>query len=341
MNKLRIGSVGLGRLGYEHAFNMAKLIPDCELVALCDIAEDHLKAVAKELDVPNVYTDFEEMCKNPDIDAITIVSPSALHPEQIRIAMDYGKHVFYEKPLGSTIEACKTAESAVEEHPDLIFMLGFMRRFDPSYLDAKARIDRGEIGRIILVRSYTQDPISTIEGTLKFAPHSGGQFLDMCVHDIDLVRWFSGAQPERVWGIGGCFEFEEYRQWNDGDNVSIMLQCDDETMAFMFAGRAAAHGSNVETEIIGTRGALRIAAVPSPNLLEIFDEYGVRKECYQDFVSRWHQAYINEIEEFCRCILDKRHPEVTVYDGTATSRIAYRCKESFEIGEMLKIDWKN
>jgi myo-inositol 2-dehydrogenase/D-chiro-inositol 1-dehydrogenase len=217
-------------------------------------------------------------------------------------------------------------------------MLGFMRRFDPSYLDAKARIDRGELGKVILVRSYTQDPIATIEGTLKFAQWSGGQFLDMCVHDIDLVRWFTKSEPKNVWGIGGCFEFEQYREWNDGDNVAVMMQCEDEAMAFMFAGRAAAHGSNVETEIIGTRGTLRIASVPAKNLLEIMDSHGVRRECYTDFLTRWHEAYINELQEFCRCVIENRKPEVTVYDGTAVSRCAYRCKESFETGKMLPME---
>lgn len=337
MKKIKIGSVGLGRLGYEHASNIATKIPQAELVAICDIDANRVATVADELDVQYRYTNFEEMCKNPELDAIVIVSPSALHPEQIAMALSHGKHVFCDKPLGTTVEQCLVAEKAVEAHPDKIFMLGFMRRFDPSYLDAKARIARGELGKVILVRSYTQDPIATIEGTLKFAKWSGGQFLDMCVHDIDLVRWFTQSEPKNVWGIGGCFEFEQYREWNDGDNVSVMMQCEDEAMAFMFAGRAAAHGSNVETEIIGTRGTLRIASVPAKNLLEIMDSHGVRRECYMDFLTRWHEAYINEIVEFCNCILENRKPEVTVYDGTAVSRIAYRCKESFETGKMLGV----
>ncbi len=338
MKKIKIGSVGLGRLGYEHATNIATKISQAELVAICDIDAARVAQVADELDVQYRYTDFEEMCQNPELDAICIVSPSKYHPEQIAIAMKHGKHVFCDKPLGTTVEQCLVAEKAVEAHPELVFMLGFMRRFDPSYLDAKARIDRGELGRVILVRSYTQDPIATIEGTLKFAKWSGGQFLDMCVHDIDLVRWFTKSEPKNVWGIGGCFEFEQYREWNDGDNVAAMLQCEDEAMAFMFAGRAAAHGSNVETEIIGTRGTLRIASVPSKNLLEIMDSHGVRRECYMDFLTRWHDAYVNELTEFCKCILENRKPEVTVYDGTAVSRCAYRCKESFETGKMLPIE---
>lgn len=336
MKTIKIGSVGLGRLGYEHAVNLATKVPGAELAALCDVNEQRVKEVAEELGVQYTYTDFEEMCNNPELDAIAIVSPSSLHTKQIEIALKAGKHVFCDKPLGTTVAQCKEAEKAVEEYAtDKVFMLGFMRRYDPSYVAAKKKIENGDIGRVILVRSYSQDPITTIQSTLAFAAHSGGQFLDMCVHDIDLCRWFIGTEPKNMWGIGGCFEFEEYRQWKDGDNVACMIQFEDEAMAFMFAGRAAAHGSNVETEIIGTRGTLRIASVPAKNLVEIMDEHGVRKECFQNFVERWHDAYVAEMVEFVDCIRNNRKPEVTVYDGTAVSEIAYRCKESFETGKML------
>ena len=82
---------------------------------------------------------------------------------------------------------------------------------------------------------------------------------------------------------------------------------------------------------------MRIANVGSRNLLQIIDGAGARSEYYPDFLSRWHQAYINEIAEFVACIRDGRKPEVTVYDGTAVSRAAYACKESFESGEMLSV----
>ncbi len=337
MKTIKIGSVGLGRLGYEHACNLALRVPGAELAAICDVNAARVKEVAEELNVPHQYTDFAEMCQNPELDAIAIVSPSALHTEQIAIALQAGKHVFCDKPLGTTVAQCQEAEKVVMAHPNQVFMLGFMRRFDPSYVDAKRKIDNGDIGKVIMVRSYTQDPISTIEGTLKFAPHSGGQFLDMCVHDIDLIRWFAGSEPKNLWGIGGVFEFELYRELNDGDNVAVMLQCENEAMGFMFAGRAAAHGSHVETEIIGTRGTLRIAGVPSKNLLEVMSEHGVCRECYQDFLTRWHDAYVNEMVEFISCIRENRKPEVTVQDGTAVSKIAYRCKESFECGKMLPL----
>ena len=305
---LKIGSVGLGRLGYEHAKNIANYVTGAELTAICDTDAARVAQVAEELNVPYTYTDVAEMVKNPELDAIVVVSPSMFHAEHIKLALDAGKHCFCDKPLDTTVEKCKLAEKAVEAHPDKVFMLGFMRRFDDSYAEAKRRIDAGDIGKVVLVRSYTQDPRTTIEGTLKFAPHSGGQYLDMCVHDLEL---------------------------NDADNCCATVQLDNGAMGFMFTNRTHGAGCNVETEIIGTHGTLRIANVGAKNLLQIVDGSGAREEYYPDFLSRWHQAYINEIQEFVSCINEGRKPGVTVYDGTKVSQAAYRCKESFETGEML------
>ncbi|MCB6365074.1 Gfo/Idh/MocA family oxidoreductase [Intestinibacillus massiliensis] len=338
MKTIKIGSIGLGRLGYEHAKNIATRVPGAELAAICDVDAKRVAEVAAELGVPNTYTDVAEMCANPELDAIVVVSPSMYHAEHIKIALDAGKHVFCDKPLDTTVEKCLEAEKAVEAHPDKVFMLGFMRRFDDSYADAKRRIDNGDIGKVVLVRSYTQDPRATIEGTLKFAPHSGGQFLDMCVHDIDLIRWFTGSNVKKVWGLGGVFEFDLYRELNDADNAAATVQCENGAMGFMFTNRTHGAGCNVETEIIGTHGTLRIANVGAKNLLQIVDGNGAHEQYYPDFLSRWHEAYVNELAEFVSCIREGRKPEVTVYDGTAVSRTAYRCKESFETGEMLDME---
>lgn len=337
MKKLKIGIIGVGRLGYEHACNIASRVPGSELVAICDGNLARAQEVADELGVKFVYSDPAEMCKNAEVEAVAIVTNTSSHVAMIKIAMEAGKHVFCEKPLSDTVESCLEAEKIIEAHPDQIFMLGFMRRFDYSYQVAKQKIDRGDIGRVILVRCYSQDPRAIIEGTLAYAPRSGGQFIDMSIHDIDVIRWLTGAEPKKLWAIGGCFEFPQYADWDDGDNVSCMMQCDNDAMAFFFAGRTAAHGSAVETEIVGTNGTIRIAAIPTDSLVEVMTEHGVCRECYQDFVTRWHGAYINIIEEFCDCVANNRKATPNVYDGTKSTAIAYRCKESFMKNELLSL----
>lgn len=337
MKKIKVGAVGLGRLGKKHAENVAFKIPNAELTAICALDEEQLKGLQQEWNIPYVYTEYNEMIKNEELDAVVISSPSSLHTKQIADALEAGLHVFCEKPLGTTVEECKIAEEAVEKYQDKVFMLGFMRRYDPSYAYAKEKIDSGEIGRPFLFRGYSQDPESAIEGAIAYAGHSGGQFIDMAVHDIDLARWMMGSEPKSIFAIGGCYAHPEFGKYNDGDNVSALMQLEDDSMVFLFAGRTAPHGYNVETEIIGTKGILRIANVPQKNLVEILDEYGVRKECSQDFLERFEQAYVEELNEFIDCILTGRKPEVTVYDGTKTTEIAYKCKEAFETNELIRL----
>ena len=237
-----------------------------------------------------------------------------------------------------TVEKCKEAEAIIAAHPELTFMLGFMRRYDHSYQVAKKKMENGDIGDVILVRCYSQDPISIIEGTLEYAPRSGGQFIDMSIHDFDLIRWLTGSEVKELWATGGCYEFKQYKDWDDGDNVSGLMKMENDAMAFFFAGRAAAHGSHVETEIVGTRGPLRIASVPTDSLVEVMSQHGVCRECYQDFITRWHDAYITEIEEFCDCVATGRKATPGVIDGTQSTKIAFRCKESFLTDKKLTLE---
>jgi myo-inositol 2-dehydrogenase/D-chiro-inositol 1-dehydrogenase len=321
----------------QHALNIARGIRHGELAALCDVDEAKLRETADRLGVPHRFTTFEEFLACPGLDGVVLATPSGLHSRQIAAVLAAGKHVFCEKPLGVSREECREAERAVDAHPDLVFMPGFMRRFDESYRYAREKTAAGEIGEPILFRSYSQDPEQNIAGAIAFGPHSGGEFLDMAVHDIDLARWFTGSEPETVYAIGGCYAHPEFARWNDGDNVSCLMKFRRGCMVFLFAGRTAPHGYNVETEIIGTRGILRIASVPQKNLVEVLDAQGVRRECSQNFLERFGAAYLNEIQEFVDCIREGRRPEVTVHDGTRASEIAWTCRAAFESGRLMTV----
>ena len=164
MKKLKIGIIGVGRLGYEHACNIANRVPGAALTAVCDGNLARAKEVAEELNVDRVYSDPAQLCADPEVEAVAIVTNTASHPEMIRIALEAGKHVFCEKPLADTPEKCKEVEKIVEAHPELVFMLGFMRRYDYSYRVAKQKMERGDIGDVILVRCYSQDPSQKSSG---------------------------------------------------------------------------------------------------------------------------------------------------------------------------------
>ncbi len=337
MRKVRIGIVGLGRLGMKHAENLAVRTPGAEVAAVCALEPDQVRYAREAWGVSEGYSRFEAMLEDRSLDAVVIASSSAAHCRQIRQALDAGFHVFCEKPLGVSLEECLDAQGAVEKHPDQVFMLGFMRRYDSSYRRAKTLIDNGYIGRPILFRGYTVDPESAIEGALRFAPSSGGQFLDMSVHDIDLARWTLGGEATCVFAAGGCYAHPEFARYGDGDNLAAFLRFDNDAMAFLLAGRTAAHGYVVETEIIGTKAALRIASVPQKDMVELLDDRGAVRECSQTFLERFAAAYLAETQEFVDCIREQRRPEVTVRDGVMATKVAFAATQSFRSDELVRL----
>lgn len=337
--KVKVGIVGLGRLGRQHAENLASRVPNCELSAICSVVEDEISAFKEKWDVPFSYTNYDEMLRNKDLDAIFIASPSGFHCDQIIKALDAGFHVFSEKPLGLYLEEAEQVRAAVESHPDQVFMLGFMRRYDRSYADAKRKIVNGDIGEPILIRCYGLDPASQMDNFLTFAKanYSGGLFLDMSIHDLDLARWYMGSEAQEVWAIGGGYARPEFDEIQDAETGAAMVRFENNTMGIFVAGRNSAHGYHIETEIIGTKGSIRIGTVPERNQIVLFNENGAVKECYDGFLERFEQAYLSEAEEFIHCILEGRQPEVTVQDGVESTRLGYACKQSFETRQLVKV----
>ena len=337
MEKIKVGIVGLGRLGIVHAGNLAFRIPNAELIAVCSAEQSETDKVQKEWGIKYGYTDYTEMINNTELDAVAVLSPSPLHVEHIVAALDKGLHVFSDKPLGVNIEECREAEKAVERHPEKVFMLGFMRRYDPSYAYAKKLIDQGKIGKPFLVKCTSCDPEHTIEGAIRFGATSGGLFIDMAVHDIDLARWFLGEEVEEVYAIGGSYLYKEFDAYEDGDNTCALMKFKDKSMAMLHSGRIAQHGYQVETEITGTKGTLRIAAEPVKNMCAVFDNTGVVRECSQNFQERFEEAYRLEMQEFIDCIIEKRKPDITVYDGTRNTEVAFAATEAFKKGRIVKL----
>lgn len=337
MGKIKVGIAGLGRLGKEHAKNLAFKIPNAELVAACSIVRGELEYAKKELGVEKVYLDFHEMLKDTDMEAVVIVTTSDQHCWQIAAALDAGKHVFTDKPLGVTLEECKAAERAVERHPELVFFLGFMRRFDPSYASAKEKIRQGAIGKPYMLKATGIDPEALIEGAIKFAAKSGGIFIDMAIHDIDLLRWFLESDPVEVYAAGATFKHPEFQSAGDDETGAAMYTCANGAIAFVHVGRTAPHGYHVETEIIGTEGSIRISPVPEKNLCLIYNQHGVVQECVGGFPERFADAYRLEMEEFIRCIQQKEKPEISVYDGTKSTQIAFTTMKAYKNKKVLPI----
>lgn len=338
---VKVGIVGLGRLGKIHAENLAKKIYNCELIAATSIVDEELNWAQKELGVKYLYHDFDEMIANDEIDAIFIVSPSSFHPNQVVKALNKNKHVFSEKPLGLSVEDIQEILPVINSSSNK-FMLGFMRRLDESYRYAKEKVDAGEIGDITLIRCYSIDPSDGMKSFVNFAKNSnsGGIFSDMSIHDIDVIRWFLNSEDSgvnRVWSLGNNVAYPVLNDLNELETGAAMLQLTDDKIGMLVAGRNAAHGYHVETEIIGTKGTLRIAATLEKNLVQVMNSSGVVRPTSQNFPERFQQAFMSEEQYFIDAISNDTEIEIKAEDGLYATQVAIALQESYDGNEIVNI----
>ena len=334
---LRIGISGLGRLGKRHAQNLAFRVRGATLVAACSLVPEELEWARRELGVESVHSSFTAMLDSGDVDAAFLVSSSSVHASQAIEALGRGLHVFTEKPLGVSVKECLEVERAVAAHPDRVFFVGFVRRFDPSYAHAKRLIEEGAIGEPFLVRSQTVDLDEYAQFQVAFLPSSGGIFLDMNVHDVDLARWFLGAEVESVHAMGGSYVHPEFGAAGDADNTVAMLKFAGGKMAVISASRTAFHGHDTHTEITGSKGILKIGMTPVSSRVELFDSMGARAECVKDFYARFSEGFLAEAQEFVDCILQGRKPSILARDGTKATEIGFAMTESFRNGAEVRL----
>jgi myo-inositol 2-dehydrogenase / D-chiro-inositol 1-dehydrogenase len=337
MQKLKVGLVGLGRLGVTHAENIAFKIPNVELTAVCTRTQEKLDKIQNNLNVKSAYTDFNEMIKDADLDAVIISSSSSVHKVQIEMSLEAGLHIFCEKPISTVTKDAEELASFVELYPKQILMLGFMRRYDASYLYAKDMILNGKIGKPIIIKSYSSDPAWQSESFSSKSNNSGGIFMDLGIHDIDLARWYFQCEATSVYAVGDCYKFHEFEKSGDVDNGMAIIKFKDGQTFMMHAGRTCMHGYHTEMEIIGTEGSLRIGSVPKKNHTVIYNSKGVVKECVQDYIERFDEAYFDELLHFFNCIRTKQKANCTVEDGVKSLKIAEACKQSLINKELIYI----
>ena len=328
--------VGLGRLGKSHAENLLNL-PNCDLKAACSIIPEELEW-AKEHGIQELYTDYEELLEKCDIEAVFLATSTSAHADQITKGLEAGKHVFCEKPLAVNLEECRKAAEIINKIADKkVFMLGFVRRFDPAYAFAKKRIEDGAIGKPFMVRSQTSDHDDFAPFQVEYTKHSGGIFHDMNAHDIDLARWYLGSELKSVYAMGGSYVHQEFEEIGDADNASVMCEFDDGGMAVITASRTAFHGHDTRTEIYGTKGIIRIGFTPTIADVTILDNNGIRSECVYTFYDRFKEAFALESKAFIRYIETGETPIISVLDGVKATEATEAFTVSFKKRSVVQI----
>lgn len=322
-------------MGMRYAEDLKFRVRNANLLAACSISEAERHHAKENLGVKHVLEDYEEMLQIDELDAIYVVSSTNMHVAHIIGALEAGKHVFSEKPLGIELSECLRAEKVAATYPSQIAIVGFVRRFDPSYAYAKQKVDAGAIGRPFLVKSQTVDKDSTAGFQMEFVKTSGGMFHDFNVHDIDLARWYLGDEVKTVFSAGGAFKHKAFAEVNDADNVLSTCVFENGGMAQIQASRTAAHGHDTYTEIVGTEGILRIGRPSAKNRVQIMDQHGARHECVETFYERFQDAFLLMSQDFIDCLVEGRRPEISLRDATQATRVAIGMTDSLFNGKGL------
>ena len=337
MKIVKTGIVGLGRLGQKYAENLHFKIPNADLVSACSIKEAELDYAHDTLGIDHTYTNLEDMLSNESLDALFIISSTNQHASHFITGLRAGLHVFCEKPLSLDEASCMAVQQEAAARPDQYAVVGFVRRFDPSYAEAKRKVEDGAIGKPFLVKSQTVDVDATAKFQLEFVKTSGGLFHDYNVHDIDLARWFLGSNVKTVFAAGGGYKHPEFAAAGDADNVLSTCVFENGSMASLHASRTSQHGHDTFTEVVGTEGVLRIGRPASLNLVEISDQYGVRRECVQTFYERFEAGFLLQTQDFINCIVEGRRPALRLSDAIEATRTATALTMSFREGKLCEI----
>ena len=334
---IRVGIVGLGRLGKEYARNLRFHVPDAELVGACSLNALEREWAKSELAIPFVFDKYEDLLALKDLDAIFVISSTDMHAQHIKQAIQSGKHVFSEKPLAISIDACTEVCDLARSRPELITSVGFVRRFDESYQYAFQKIQSGAIGQPFLIRSQTVDKDAVAEFQIQYARKSGGIFHDFNIHDIDLTRWLMGAEFTKVTAMGGAYKYPAFAKFKDADNVLTSCELANGSMAIIGASRTAMHGHDTYTEIVGTEGTLRIGRPAQQHHVEIMDAQGIRREVVATFWERFEAAFLMMTRDFIDCVRTGRKPTTTLENARKATEVAIAFSDSFAQSQTVSL----
>ena len=331
--RIRVGIVGLGRLGRRHADNLAFRVEGVQLVAAASPVEAERAWAAASLGRVATYPGLEELLAHPGLDAVWLVTPTSMHADHVIAAISAGKHVFCEKPLALDPGDCDRAVAAAAARPSQVVMVGFMRRFDPAYAEAKRRVDAGELGKVFAVRCVSEDPVDADGFFIRFAPTSGGIFLDCCIHDIDLVRWMlNGPEVAFVAAAGSRLMYPALGACGDVDTASANVAFRGGQIATFYVSRTSHRGYEASMSIVGEKGALALGAA-IPQLPLTLESGGRRSAAGQvNFFERFNAAFLYEAQAFIRAVQSGGPTPLSLADAREATRLACAMRDSLRVG---------
>ncbi|CAG7650116.1 scyllo-inositol 2-dehydrogenase (NAD(+)) [Paenibacillus solanacearum] len=332
LDNVRVAVMGLGRAGYRHAAHLAAGIPGAELAGVYDPNGALVEKAELEWGVRGSGRSAEDWLDDPAVHAVVIAAPTPLHGMLIKQAAARGKHVFVEKPLTSRLDEADEIIEAVERS-SILCQVGFMRRFDPAYVEAKRRIAAGDIGKPIYFKAISRDPGSP---PAEFIKHSGGIFLDMAIHEYDMARFLMDAEVSSVTAHGQVLVHEFMKPLGDIDQSLTYMTFDSGAAGDAEVGRNAFYGYDIRGEVIGTDGSITIGSLKHHDV-HIHTRSGSFHDIVPSFPFRFQEAFREELVHFIACVRKGQPPSVTERDGKAALAIALAAQQSFDTGATVNI----
>ena len=322
--KLRIGIIGAGRIGKLHANNLVSRVKDAELVAVSDVYEPAAKDLAEKLGVANYYSDYHKILEDPTIDAVFICSSTNTHSPISIEAAQAGKHIFCEKPIDHDLDKIKKVLDEVKK-AGVKYQVGFNRRFDRNFSHVHDVVENGGIGDVQIVKVTSRDPEAP---PLSYVKVSGGIFVDMTIHDFDMVRYLSGSEVTEVYAAGAALVNPRIQELGDIDSAQITLRFENGAIGCISNSRRAAYGYDQRAEVFGSKGSAATQNDTASTLI-LSDEQGIQSEKpLYFFLERYMQSFAEEIISFTQAIQENKPTAVGGVDGLIPVLMAKAAEKS-------------
>ncbi len=328
---LRFALLGAGRIGKVHARAVASN-PQARLVAVADAFEKAAKELASAYGAEIRTIDAIE--KAGDIDAVIICTPTDTHADLIERFAKAGKAIFCEKPIDLSVKRVEKCLAVVDK-TNATLMVGFNRRFDPHFAAVRKAIDDGAIGTVEMVTITSRDPGPP---PLDYIARSGGIFRDMTIHDFDMARFLLGEEPVAVSAHASVLVDKKIGEAGDFDSVSVILETASGKQAVISNSRRATYGYDQRIEVHGSKGMVA-AENQRPVSIELANDKGYTRPPLHDFfMTRYIDAYANEITAFIAAKAAGKKASPSGKDGLVALKLADAALKSAKTGKTVRVD---
>ena len=321
---------GAGRIGNIHAGNVARQ-PGVRLRHVVDVDRSAAQTLAQKhgADVADAGRVFDD----ERIAAVLIASSTDTHAEYIQRAAKARKAIFCEKPVDLALERARVCAEAVHA-AGVACVIGFQRRYDPTFASLKERIDAGEIGTPEMLIVTSRDPGAP---PVDYIKRSGGSFKDMLIHDFDIFRWILDDEAASVYATGSCLTDCAIEGAGDIDATAVTIRTQNGRLAQINTIRRAAYGYDQRFEVLGPNGMLQ-AGNHRPTEVVLWSSGAITADKPEHFfLERYRAAYAIEMAHFFDVVAGRAQPKTSIDDGVAALALAEAATTSWREKRIVEL----